>query len=233
MSLRRGPAPSTGPRRREWRHYPQPSERPAPLRTVTHRLPARRRGALGLVQLAPRPPGGRRDDPAHRGHRRRAQPPRAHRQHPRDAPLARARLGWRARPPVRSDRSLHRCRRPADRERARRTTATARPSRSRPGPGSAVAPRVTTGSAASDGSRPDRDGRCGSALPTRARLRSTIWCGVESSSRTPTSRTSCCCAPAACPPSCSPTSSTMPIRPSPMSCGARSTSAAHRSTSSC
>ena len=110
-----------------------------PVRAVTHRLPAPRQRPHGPVQLAVRPPHGRRLPRAGRGHRHRAQPARAHRHHLRVDALARPRLGRGARPPVRSPRRLPRGGRRTSTERVGPTTATARPRTSRRGPRSGAA----------------------------------------------------------------------------------------------
>src|SRR3954469_17867813 len=71
-----------------------------PLCAVSDRLPSRRLGAVGALQLAVRAQHRGGVPAADRGHRRRAQPPRADRQHPRHAALARHRVGRRAGAPV-------------------------------------------------------------------------------------------------------------------------------------
>ena len=70
---------------------------PRPLRSLSHRLPARRRRPHGALQLALRPPARRHVRPAHRGHRRRALVGGDGHGHPRRPALARPRLGRRAR----------------------------------------------------------------------------------------------------------------------------------------
>src|SRR5437763_6517399 len=82
-----------------------------PLRPLTHRIPARRRGAHGPVQLALRPPHGRHPRPAHRGHRHRADARGVGRGDPVDAAVAGSRLERGARPSVPESRALWRCRR--------------------------------------------------------------------------------------------------------------------------
>src|ERR1700682_5225146 len=83
------------------RHYracylPVPYGRPPPIRALTHRLPAHRRRAHGLVQLALGPQGEGRLRPAHRGHRPVAQLARERAGHHRQHEVAGPRLGRRA-----------------------------------------------------------------------------------------------------------------------------------------
>ena len=156
------------PVRAEGRRYPglMPSAAARPLRSVADRLPARRATPTRPWPTGCSPAHGRRDAPADRGHRRRAQPARADRQRARDARVARPRLGRRAGAPERPGRPLPRRRRQARGQRRRPTAATAPPSWCRRGPRSGAASPATTASAATGTSAPVRDAPCASASPT-------------------------------------------------------------------
>ena len=92
---------------------------PRPLRPIPHRLPPRRRRPHRSLQLALRPPAGRRHDPPHRRHRRRSQQARTRPGHHRRPPVARPRLGRGPVLPIPAPRSLQRRRAKMPRQRQR------------------------------------------------------------------------------------------------------------------
>ena len=96
---RSDPSPTSAPSARPRRHDPDPDpglrslDGPRSLRSVSDRLPARRRRPHGAVQLAVRAAAGRHVRAAHRGHRHRALVLGHGRGHRRRPALAGARLG--------------------------------------------------------------------------------------------------------------------------------------------